>query len=286
MLKSFIRQGHYEAGVMFPAKTLPLHAMLVCCGFQRVDSMKYNFYGNQRGRKDLSIWQYTISGFGRLECEGKTYDLTPGKAMLIHVPQDHRYYFPEDSEGWEFMYLSGNGREFMRIWSDMEKRVGPIADFSEDSKTVRMMVEILTVMRKGRLNSPFFASSLAYRFAMALMDDYPAGVKGESDSAIIRKVIDHCMEHISEPISVDDLAEVSGYSRYHFSRLFSASQGISPAAFVKDLRLKHAERLLQTELMSVKEIADACGFEDDSYFCKAFRQAYKMSPGEYRKSGG
>jgi AraC-like DNA-binding protein len=118
------------------------------------------------------------------------------------------------------------------------------------------------------------------------MDDYPGGVKANSNDAIIKTVVDYCMDHISEPISVDDLAEVAGYSRYHFSRMFSASQGMSPGAFVKDLRLKHAERLLQTELMSVKEIADACGFEDDSYFCKAFRKAYKISPGEYRKSGG
>jgi AraC-like DNA-binding protein len=286
MLKTIIKQGHFEGSVMFPAKTLSLHSMLVCCGFQEATSLRYNFNGFQRGRKDLSIWQYTISGFGRLECEGRTYDITPGKAMLIHVPQDHCYYLPEDSDSWEFFYLSCNGREFMRVWSDIEKRVGPVADFSEDSRTMKVIVEILTLVRDGRLNSSFTASSLAYRFAMALLEDFPSGPKGKSDRAVIRKVIDYCMDHISEPINVDDLAEVSGYSRYHFSRLFSSAQGMSPGAFVKDLRLKHAERLLQTELMSVKEIADACGFEDDSYFCKAFRKAYKMSPGEYRKSGG
>ena len=118
---------------------------------------------------------------------------------------------------------------------------------------------------------------------MSLFEDYPEFEKGV-DPKFIRQVIDHCMEHISDPITVDDLADVAGYSRYHFSRLFAASQGISPAAFVKDLRLKQAVRLLQTELMTVKEIADSCGFEDASYFCKAFRQAYKVSPGEYRKS--
>jgi AraC family transcriptional regulator len=118
---------------------------------------------------------------------------------------------------------------------------------------------------------------------MSILEDYPLEKTGGETPAFIRKVVNYITKNINTPLSVGDIADVAGCSRYHFSRMFRESQGISPAAFVKEIRLQHAERLLQTTFMTINETAEACGFTDTSYFCKTFRRRFSVSPGKYRK---
>jgi AraC-like DNA-binding protein len=78
------------------------------------------------------------------------------------------------------------------------------------------------------------------------------------------------------------MAKCAGYSRYHFTRLFKQYMGNSPQYFMNELRIRMAVRFLQTEQLSIKEIAQRCGFDDVSYFCKIFRKFQKVSPNEFR----
>ena len=283
MLSELKKLPLYASSILFPSKTIHLHSMLVNCGCQYVDSEQYNFNGMNRGRREMAIWQYTLEGSGRLIVEDKKYELNPGHAMMVHVPQEHRYFLPP-GEQWKFVYLSFNGSELMRLWDEAEKRIGPVALFDEDSKTIAAFLEIFNSSKKELLENPFLASSLAYQFMMSVFEDHQVEEAGNPVPPFIKTVVDFCQEHISEPLSVDDMAAAAGYSRYHFTRLFKKSQGMPPALFLKQLKLKHAERLLQTELLTVNEIADRCGFDDPSYFCKVFKGEYDISPGEYRST--
>jgi transcriptional regulator GlxA family with amidase domain len=83
---------------------------------------------------------------------------------------------------------------------------------------------------------------------------------------------------LKEDLDVNDLAAVAGLSRHHFSRIFAASEGMGPGAYLARLRLRHAVRLLQTTDHAIKNIAMDCGFADANYFSKAFRKAYGLSP--------
>jgi two-component system response regulator YesN len=59
-----------------------------------------------------------------------------------------------------------------------------------------------------------------------------------------------------------------------------------PGDFLRKLRLEKATRLLQTDTIGLAEVAARSGFQSASYFCRAFRQSFNMSPGEFRESGG
>jgi AraC-like DNA-binding protein len=138
----------------------------------------------------------------------------------------------------------------------------------------------------GQIITPYMASSLAYQLTMGLMDDLmlESSISGESPE-FMKKINEYCKNNPDTDLDVDELAKISGYSRYHFTRLFTAKRGISPGAFIRELRLNRAVKFLQTEKMSVKEVASVCGFEDTSYFCKAFRKSYGVSPAKFRNSG-
>ncbi len=273
--------GHYS--LVFPIKTMPLYAMISGCGYQRETSHDYYWHGMNRGRHELAIWQYTISGSGMIDYNGKLIPVTPGKAMMLHLPHNHCYFLPDSSDHWEFIYINFNGRELLRLWNEIQQTVGPVAQFKSDSQTVKLAIEILQTAADSKITSPLKASSLAYQMVMNIAEELlpQQGNKVETPKAIV-KAIDYCLKHLQEPLTIEQVAKVSGYSRYHFSRIFKASQGISPANFIRNLRLQHAVRLLQSEMISVKEIANRCGFSNDNYFCKVFRQAFGTSPDAYR----
>ncbi len=269
---------------LFPVRQVNLHAMLVNCGWRREERC-YDWRGLNRGANEFAIWQYTVSGRGRLDIDGTMHDLTPGKALLVHVPQNHRYFLPPDSDHWEFLFITMNGRELMRLWFDIGKITGGVAEFASESVTVSTAVEIYKLGIDGKINTPFIASDMAYRMLMAVYEDLaPQNDSGKSRPEFVTRVIEYCLNNLQKDLSVDDLAEVAGFSRYHFTRQFTAFQGTSPAAFLRELRMKRAFRMLQMENSSVKEIAERCGFKDESYFCKVFRRTFSMSPMEFRHS--
>jgi transcriptional regulator GlxA family with amidase domain len=89
--------------------------------------------------------------------------------------------------------------------------------------------------------------------------------------------------HVSEPLSVNALAEKLGISVKKLERLFHAEFAISPTALYKKMRLEIAQRLLKETTRPIITIGLECGFGDISYFGRAFHCAFGQSPREYRR---
>jgi AraC-like DNA-binding protein len=273
----------FKANIFFPQRAVHLSAMLLTCGRQLINSCDYRWDGLKRGDKEFCFWQYTFSGRGELRFEDKIYPVNPGEAMLLTVPEDHCYYFPADSDSWEFIFITMHGRETMRLFRELRQRSGVIAKFDRASPPVQKAVSICRKSKDGEINSQYTASALAYEFLMSLIDYVQPSGQGENrPPEFISRVYDYCLKHIYETVSVNDMAKCAGYSRYHFTRLFKQYMGESPQYFMNELRIRMAVRLLQTEQLNIKEIAQRCGFDDVSYFCKIFRKFQKVSPNEFR----
>lgn len=72
----------------------------------------------------------------------------------------------------------------------------------------------------------------------------------------------------------------------YLRRKFNASVGISPAKYLNTVRIGHAKKLIARRLenyMSLSEIAEKCGFSDERYFTRVFKQYTGITPGEYYK---
>lgn len=268
---------------IYPGRSYPLHAMLVSCGRQDINDISYRWDGTKRGFKEMVIWQYTVSGRGNLRLDNQEYAIEPGQAMLLKVPENHLYYFKSENIHWELLFLTLNGSEMVRLWLELRKRLGsPVISHVPGSSSLELGRQIIDMSSRGELKNPFIASAKTYEFGMALLKEfYPTGKSGESPE-FIGKVRDYCLRNISKDITIDKLAAIAGYSRYHFIRQFHKYQGISPMDFVMDLKMRFAVRLFQTEQLSVKEVADRCGFSSTSYFCKVFRKYHGITPAQFR----
>lgn len=82
---------------------------------------------------------------------------------------------------------------------------------------------------------------------------------------------------------VSRLVELAGVSPAHLSRSMRAAYGVTPTAFVTDLRLEHAASLLAATDTPIATIADRCGFTSQSYFTRTFTAAHELPPRDFRR---
>lgn len=88
--------------------------------------------------------------------------------------------------------------------------------------------------------------------------------------------------HYAEELTLEQIAESASVSVTECMRCFRCSIGVSPIRFLKERRLQCAADMLHHTEQSISEIAALCGFMDMSYFTKAFRQLYGVTPTSYR----
>lgn len=96
----------------------------------------------------------------------------------------------------------------------------------------------------------------------------------------IIQICDLIMNTCEQEHSLSQLAEISGFSQWHFLRQFKLQTGITPHAFLVQARLHKAKKLLLTGNTPI-EVASLCGFSDQSHFTRHFKQALGVTPGNF-----
>ena len=103
-------------------------------------------------------------------------------------------------------------------------------------------------------------------------------------STRINRVMDYIDAKLGEELSLDELASIANFSKYHFNRIFHSFTGESLFSFIQRLRLEKSAALLSSRPdMSITEIALECGFSGPASFSKSFRSFFEKSPSQWRK---
>ena len=99
-----------------------------------------------------------------------------------------------------------------------------------------------------------------------------------ADTRRLKTILQWISEHYAQKICVADAAEVCSFSSSHFMRWFRQMTGQSFIAFLNEYRLNAAAEALQTTDETILTIASRCGFENHSYFNRAFKAKFGMTP--------
>ena len=148
-----------------------------------------------------------------------------------------------------------------------------IADANEDYTTERLYTEHLT-------------QALAVRMLfLGRSAEPPTSNRGTSGlpKHVLRRVIER-MRCFSRDLSLQALANESGYSRVHFVRMFRAATGYSPHNYLLNLKLERARELLRNPSISLIDIALDCGFSSHSHMSRIFHKFVGLTPSAYRRS--
>jgi AraC-like DNA-binding protein len=265
-------------------KSVLLHAIISSCGHSVETSAAYQWDGLSRGRKSFVVFQLTLSGRGALEYEGRTFAMTKGDAFLVAIPHTHRYYLPQESKRWEFVYVVLYGSEIVRLSRSLIRRQGPCLRPAPLSSVFDVLQAILGMRASA---PPFVVSAQAYRLVMSLLAEaaLPPAHVGEDSHRSVDEAKVYIGERLAGCLEVSEVARAVGLSRTYFSRLFREVEGVTPREYIEHLRMKKAVELLYQKRKAVKEIASECGYSDVNYFCRAFKRTTGLSPGMYRRIG-
>jgi AraC-like DNA-binding protein len=99
----------------------------------------------------------------------------------------------------------------------------------------------------------------------------------------VRPILKYVENHYGEKITIHDMAQLVDFSDSHFMRYFKETMGTSFVEYLKEYRLTMAARLLQSSESSILTVAAEVGFDNLSYFNRAFKKQYGVTPSKYRK---
>lgn len=87
-------------------------------------------------------------------------------------------------------------------------------------------------------------------------------------------------DHSDQAISLDDLARYTGFSKYHFNRMFFAATGYQLGEFIQRLKLEKALHLIKQGNHNIIDVALSVGYESPSSFTRAFKKNFSITPRE------
>lgn len=115
----------------------------------------------------------------------------------------------------------------------------------------------------------------------AVIFEYARSASGR-DNEMVLQVRRFTQANLSRLISLDELAEHVGLSRFHFARSFQAAAGESPMRFIRRMRVDAARTLLLTTPLPLKTIATHVGFADEYHLSHVFRKMTGSNPRQFR----
>jgi AraC family transcriptional regulator len=244
------------------------HLMIQCDGMSHVQQRR-------DGRLHKSFWRR--DEFSLLPAGSTGTWQIDGRADVLHIDLECALIARVASE------------VFGRDASTLQLRSLLHAHDAELGQLARMLLrELGTTPAGGNL----YAESLATVLAVQLITKYSdrpceAGANLAAGGGLPPDMYRHCVEYIDSNLEGDlclqNLAGQTGYSAWHFSRLFKQGTGLSPYRYVMERRIERAKTLLLDDSRSVAEVALCVGFVDQSHLARIFRLNVGMTPIAFRK---
>ena len=100
----------------------------------------------------------------------------------------------------------------------------------------------------------------------------------------IAAAVQYIENHISELVTIPEIAEVVGIETYRLQDGFKRNYGMTVNDYIKEFRLKRALTMLTSEDKNVSEVVYALGLSSRSYFSKIFKEKYGISPSSLRRN--
>lgn len=136
-----------------------------------------------------------------------------------------------------------------------------------------------------------YAEALATALIVHLSRTYgtsnaePPLLYGGMNAARLNRVVQYIEEHLAEDISLLTLAQVAGFSVYHFKEVFKTETGKAPHQYLIERRIHRAKEMLLANDMPIVQIALSVGFSSQSHFTLNFRRTTGKTPLRFRLEG-
>lgn len=238
--------------------------------------------------RDEYIIHFILSGNGFYSANGSTWSLGPGQMFLVY-PDDPVVYCADANNPWSYAWIGFKGirvdtilkncgfsknhlclpapdpDEYMDCFDDLFEHGD--AGFANDLYRESILLKLFSI--------------LARHHAMPALNTSREQT-GYSDNTYVNLAIDYIGKMYMQGIGVSDIADCIGITRSHLNHVFQQELNISIQNFLIDFRMHKSANLLVSTAMSIKEISNQVGYNDQLVFSKAFKKKFGVSPKSYR----
>ena len=227
-------------------------------GGWRIDAHHHRFY-------ELIV---VVHGAEDILLDGEPLHLSAGSALLfrpyrIHEEQSHR------GAALETVYVAfrweGSGTSLPTTVADHRGRLRELAFWINQEREAYQTEAVLA----------------RNAYCVSLVREY-LRLSADRDHELVNTVRAHIRAHLAEPLTLDDLAQAAGLSKYHFLRAYRHLAGLTPMQDLRRMRLDAARSLLLSERLPLKTIAPQVGLANEYHLSRLFREHYGMTAREMR----
>jgi AraC-like DNA-binding protein len=154
---------------------------------------------------------------------------------------------------------------------------------------LQQLVQLLLQAALENVDGPFTApliDTVLMRAAMACADHLPRASRRRRHQALpayrIARIKGYVQEHLSGPMTLQDMASAVGMSPMHFAAQFRAATGKRPHDYLLEQRIHRAKELMEGTRFSLYDVALAVGFNTQAHFGTVFRRFVGVTPSQWR----
>lgn len=225
-----------------------------------------------------------IEGKAMAYVEEKVYEINSGDAFFIFPNQIHHYEKIADENYILLLFPMDILPEYTSVFQSKVPKSALIPGALKNRHVLRSMQEILALKDstesgsyRDYLTKGYLLILFGQLFALSELEDTP-----HVDVQTVKLLLDYCIGHYKEEISLDQVASRLHLSKFYISHLFSQKLHLSYSDYIRSLRISEACRLLTETSLGITEISYQVGFPTPRTFNRASLKYVGRTPREYR----
>ncbi len=233
---------------------------------------------------------YCAKGKGWYKVREHQFDVKESQFFIIPSNEPH-VYASNNADPWTIYWVHFTGED-APYFGDNYWQPNDIVPGGDSRIADRNMIfeEIFLTLSDGyNKYNLYYSSILLYNYLatfkyLHLFRKYHKKDERIDENNVVNATINYMSENIEKKLSLNQLAEYTGYSVTHFSLIFKNNTGHSPLNYFNMIKVKYACKLLETTDMKINQICGKVGIDDCYYFSRLFSKIVGISPKKYRIS--
>lgn len=272
-------RGYVDVLPFFPQPDDVFHRQMHLQSFSHMYSLK-DYYTS---RRDTDSWLliFVNSGQGMVEYRGNCHILNEGDLFWIDCHETSMY--KTEGEFWEHTDIHINGTGVGPLYKAFARRGSPVllrAQIPFFEADLKALLDAYVTMDAHRtLRTCHAIENMLVHLILA--ED--AKENSMPNAPRLQNLIRYMHAHYRDALTMDQLAEQAGFSKYYLSREFKKLTGMPPNEYLISLRIEQAKQLLANTEFPAYRVGILSGIENEAYFSRLFHQRTNMTPAEYRK---
>lgn len=244
---------------------------------------KAHRHSMKRENHDDYLLMYCMDGEGVLTCNQSEWKVQAGQIALLAPGQLHAYA-ARSNNPWSLFWFHFLGDEASAFCDELlSDRHSPMLPQTGDLTLQSLFRSLMATVTSGYSQPIFIYAANQMRGILSYLAWSGNRQAHRNTVDSVARVSAFMRQNLHRNLTLDELAESSGLSKYYFNRRYKALTGHSPMQHFTHMKVEQACLLLEAGGAGIAEIGFQLGYEDSLYFSRVFRKVLGISPSEYRE---